>query len=1149
MQNAAVWNRLPVKKQKGLRYPPKILLAMKLTMFFLTTALLSVSAKSTSQQITYSGKEVFLEDIFKVVKKQTGYHFFYDVADIKTARKVNVSATNLPLESFLFKIFENQPLEFEIKKKSIIISRKQLKSSETDIILNELPQKLNFDVSGIVVDSDGKPVAGVSVTVRNGVNGTTTDDNGQFVLKDVKENDELVFTSVGMNPRTIKISKKPAGLMSITLERSYAGMDELLITGYKVEKKKDLTGAVSVVSIKDVQDIPSGNVIKTLQGRIPGVSISTDGNVNSGASIRIRGIGTFGNNDPLFVIDGIPTKKGMQDINENDIESIQVLKDASSASIYGSRAANGVIIITTKRPKNGSKIEFTSTLSNESYASRPRLLNTKERGEVLWRAAINDGVTPGDQLYSFDWSEVNGKPVLNEVILPEYLDPQQTMKPANTDWFKEVTRRSLKQDYNLTISNSNNHGSTLFSLNFFDNKGIVKETGYTRYTARLNSSYSFLKGKLKVGENLLSTYSSQVLIPTNEVMWLSYIGHPAIPVHTIQGGWGGPAPGMTDRHNPVRLIEDNTQNKNRYVRIFGNVYANLELVKGLVFTSNLGIDYSNYYERRLRKSYTSGFLQDLTNQLSTGQNFNYALTWQNTLNYSRQWRRHDFSLLAGAEQIKYYETGVSASRQGYALEDLNFAYISTGTSNVQNGGGASGYALVSQFGKLNYAYDNRYLASFTIRRDGSSRFGKNNQYGIFPAFSLGWRISEENFIKETLPVISDLKFRFGWGKNGNQEIDNNAVYSLYLADYAGTSYDLGGTGTGQLPSGFTLAQRANNNLKWEATAQSNYGLDFGLWSNMLRGSVDYFVKQTTDILIRPPYLGVMGGGGSRWVNGASLENKGIELLLSYDGKIAKDVSYSVTGNFSTYRNKVVFLPNDVVNAYGGNGLDKNIIGRSIQSIFGYVANGIFRTQEEVDNHADQPGKGLGRIRFEDMNKDGVVDDKDRDWIGDGQPKFSYGLNFSLQYKKIDFNCFFQGINGNDIYNGNRAFEAFGPSLAPGVNWDKRILNAWTVDNPQSDIPALTLVDRNNEGRSSTFFLQKGSYLKLRNIQLGYTFSKSLLERVKMQQGRVYIMANNLLTFKSKSYTSEDPELPNISNPGANAYPLPRSLVVGVQIAF
>ncbi len=1009
-------------------------------------------------------------------------------------------------------------------------------------------------VSGTVRQKEtGLPLAGA--TVKSSLQTIATDSLGRFQVL-TKTGEYLQVTYVGMIPATAKV---PAtGTMAFVLTPSSTDLTQIVVTGYQSQRKADLTGAVSVVDVGELKKQAVANPIKALQGEVAGVFISSNGSPSAPATIRIRGIGTLNDNDPLFIIDGVPTKAGMHELNPNDIESMQVLKDASAASIYGSRAANGVIIITTKQGKAGRvQVSANAYTATQFYTTSPQMLNAGGYGQAYWQAAVNSGRDPNvnNIAYRFQWHADNsGKPMLDKILLPAYLDAAHTMHASNTDWFDAISKQGLIQAYDISISNGTEKGNYLFSAGYFDNQGVVKTTGFNRLSARMNASYKLIDGRLTIGENFTINRTREVIDPG--VLNLALQALPIVPVHTVDGiGWGGPVGGMNDRQNPVRLLEDNKQNNYHYLRVFGNVYANLNIMKGLDLRTSVGLDYGNYVQSNFQKKYRSGYLVNDMNKLTMTYSNTSKITWSNTINYNRSFGAHLVNAVAGTEFYRQNDMSFYASRQNFAIQDPDYTYLDAGTGNKDNGGGAAANALMSYFGKLNYTYDNRYLASFTIRRDGSSRFGSNNRYGIFPAFSLGWRISQESFFRQLLnpSVISDLKLRFGWGKTGNQEINNVAAYSLYVTDYAGgnplwgptngTAYDITGAHTGTLPSGYRITQRGNDNLQWEASTMSNYGIDFGLLNQRLTGSIEYYIKHTSDILVFPPYLAVLGEGGGQYVNGASMENKGWELTLSYHGKW-RQLNFQMTGNISGYRNRITSLPASVVNNYGGNGLNDNILGRPINSFYGYVADGLFRTQKELDNSPAQQGKGLGRIRYKDLNGDGVIDNKDRTWIGLPHPDFIYGYNLTLQYKNIDLSLFLQGVHGTDIINQVKYNSDFWSVSETGSNKGSRLLNAWTPQNPNSTIPALTATDNNFESRFSTYYIEKGTYLKLRNVQIGYSLPASVLSRMKMQRLRVYIGGDNLLLLlKSKSFTGLDPESPGYG------YPNPVVVTGGVNITL
>jgi len=1010
-------------------------------------------------------------------------------------------------------------------------------------------------IKGKVVSSNQKPLSGVIVTVsETGVN-TTTDSSGAFQINDLQKGNTLIFTYPDYSTREVVVDEKTVLNIVLAAEK-IKSIDEVIVTGYTKQKKADITGAVSVVDMKDLNKQTEPNPIKSMQGRIAGVNITSDGSPSGGnTKVLIRGVGTLNNTDPLYVIDGVPTKAGMQELNPNDIESMQVLKDASSASIYGSRSANGVIIITTKKGKKGKmRIDLNYYTAFSQYAKKTEVLDAKQFGQVLWQANINDGIDPNSNnlSYNFDWQMQNGSAVLNQINIPEYLDAAITIKSANTNWYDEISRTGQATSLDLAVSSSSDKGSYFFSMAYYNNDGIVKLTDFKRISARINTSYNFFDGKLKIGENFTINKTNETIDPG--VLDPALRALPIIPVHTVDGiGWGGPVGGMNDRQNPVRLLEYNKDNGYKNLRLFGNIYAELQPIKNLSLKSSFGIDYSDYYKRNLQRSYVSGYLQNDKNAVNIDQSTNEKWTWSNTAQYIAKAGNHSFDVLAGTEMYQETYDNTWLRKEGFLIEDPDYMYPGAGTGQAYNGGTSTRYSLLSYFGKFTYDYDQKYLFSATIRYDGSSRFGKNNRFGTFPAFSAGWKISKEEFFKNTLPFFSDLKFRAGWGQTGNQEISNEAIYALYLASYAGdsptwntsfgTAYDISGAGSGLLNSGFIAIQSKNDDLKWETTTQTNLGVDFGFFGQKLTGSVDIYKKVTDDILVLPPYLAIIGEGGNRWVNGASMENKGIEFSLAYQNSTDFGLKYEVSGNISMNRNKITQLPDEVKNNYGGNGTTDNILGRPINSMYGYVADGLFREQSELDNSAEQPGKGLGRIRYADLNGDGIINDQDRTWIGNPNPGFTYGLNINVSFKNFDVSTFWQGVGDVDVINTKKYQTDFWSVDDVGSNKGTRLLNAWSPQNPDSTIPALTTVDKNAESRFSSYYVENGSYLKLRVLQIGYSLPKSITDSYNITNFRLYASVQNLWTIKSKSFTGVDPETP------AFGYPLPITFNFGVNISL
>lgn len=1015
----------------------------------------------------------------------------------------------------------------------------------------------NITIKGTVKSAtDQEPLIGVNVTIKGEATGTITDFDGNYNLS-APQTATLVFSYIGYDPMEIAVDGR--SIIDATLKESSLVLDEVVAVGYRTERKADLTGAVSVVKVDDMMKAAENNPMKALQGRVAGMTVTSDGNPSGSATIRIRGIGTLNNNDPLYIIDGVPTTSGMHELNGNDIESIQVLRDASAASIYGSRAANGVIIVTTKKGKKGAvKVNFDAYVTASMYTHKIDVLSSKEYAQSMWKAMVNNGEEPnGNNLgIVYDYAtDKNGYSTLNNVYFPEYLDAARTMKPANTDWFDEVTRTGIAQSYNLSVSNGTEKGNYFFSLGYYNNDGLVKNTNFNRISARINSDYKIWDDIITVGENFTLSRTSEVTQPY-QIVEAALIAVPFIPVHTEDGkGWGGPITGLPDRRNPANLVEENKDNRYNYWRLFGNAFINIQPLKKLNIRSSFGLDYGNFYKRSLTYSFQNGYVTNSGKTKSVMEQAHWTkYTWSNIATYDFEFGKNRVETMLGMEMFKQEDINFAASREGFSVESPDYMYPDQGTGTSEGTGGATGYSLMSFFGKISYSYADRYLASVTLRRDGSSRFGKNNRWGTFPAFNLGWKLNQEAFMENTQDWLSDFKLRFGWGQTGNQEIGNTAIYNIYATDYGkgdptwdaiwGTAYDINGTGSGLLPSGYKRVQLSNPDLKWETTTQTNLGLDFGFFNQSLYGSVEYYIKKTKDILYTPGYSAIKGEGASKTYNGASMENKGLEVTLGYRGTTRFGMQYDLTGNISTNANKVTYLPESVKNSYGGNGTYDNILGHPLGSFYGYVADGIFKTQEDLDSHCKQDGKDLGRIRYRDLNNDGVINDKDRTWIGDPFPDFAYGLNINLSYKNFDLSLYFQGVQNIDVDNTVKRTSDFWSVSDTRSNKTARLLDAWDpISNPGSDIPALTTNNKNDEGRMSTYFIENGSYLKLRNVQLGYNLPADCLKNIRMSNLRFYFSAQNLFTIKSKSFTGVDPENP------AWGYPIPTTVTFGINASF
>ena len=1012
------------------------------------------------------------------------------------------------------------------------------------------------DIHGTVLDDLGEGLPGATVKEKaNANNGTLTDIDGNFTLK-VEKGAILVISFMGFDTQEVEAKDG----MTVTMGENIADMNELVVTGYQVQRKADLTGAVSVVSVDELAKQNENNPIKAMQGRVPGMNISADGNPSGAATVRIRGIGTLNNNDPLYIIDGVPTKAGMHELNGNDIESIQVLKDAASASIYGSRAANGVIIITTKRGKEGKvKIDFDASVAMQTYANRMEVLNAKQFGQVMWQGYVNDGLDPNMNGlgYHYDWTyNQRGVPVLNGITMSKYLDAAGTTPAADTDWFDQTTRTGVVQKYDVSLSNGSEKGSSFFSLGYYKNLGIIKHSDFNRFSARMNSDYKLLKINerdiITVGEHFTVNRTSEVQAPGGFLENVLQF-NPSLPVYTTDGSFAGPVGGYPDREHPLARLTRNADNRYTYWRMFGDAFININPFKNFNVKSTFGLDYAQKQQRIFTYPITEGTVANATNAVEPKQEHWTKWMWNAVASYSFEAGKNHFDALAGVELNREDDSWLSAKAYDFAVLNPDYMWPNAAVGEAEAYGSAEGYSLVSFFAKANYNFDNRYLASLTVRHDGSSRFGKNSRYGTFPSVSAGWRISQEKFM-ENIGWLDDLKLRASWGQTGNQEISNLARYTLFVSNYGeagfggqsyGTSYDIAGTNGGQqLASGFKRDQLGNDDLKWETTTQTNLGFDFGLLRNALYGSFEWYYKKTTDILVYMPGIGVMGEGSSQWINAGEMENKGIELNVGYRGK-AGDFSYDLAGNIGTYRNKVTKLPETIAakGTFGGNGVE-SVVGHPMGAQVGYVYDGIFKSQDEIDNHATQNGAGLGRIRWKDLNADGIINEKDQEWIYSPVPDFSWGLNVYLQYKDWDFTMFWQGIQGVDVISDlKRETDLWSGLNISNLNKGQRLLDAWNPANNSSNIPAISVMDNNNEKRVSSYFVENGSFAKLRTIQLGYNVPSKALERMHMQRLRLYLSAQNLFTIKSKSFTGVDPENANFG------YPIPVNVTFGLNVSL
>jgi TonB-dependent starch-binding outer membrane protein SusC len=993
-------------------------------------------------------------------------------------------------------------------------------------------------VSGKVTDqSTNESLAGVNVVVKGTTEGTITDGNGFYSIE-VDENASLIFSFLGFAPMEVVVGNQTN--LDIVLKPDHKLLEEVIVTGYQTIKKSDLTGAVSVADVKEMNTESVPSVATALQGRVSGVQVQSDGTPGgSNTNIYVRGFSSTGENRPLLVIDGVPTLDGINSINPNDIESRQVLKDAASASIYGARANNGVIVITTKKGKGGRlQVGFDTYFSVQQLRNRIDVLNSYEWGQVYWRAKTNAGEIPTHPQYG------SGP----EPIMPSYIDAAKTIPAANTDWVDESFNPALMQYYNFNVSNNTDNSSVYFDMAYTNQDGIMENTGFERINARLNTSFN-IKDRLTVGENLMISRSNQVAISDPAFTHQIIFQHPLIPVSDINGNFGGPTEGLGDKRNPIAALYQNRNNVGKSLRLFGNVFAELKIVKGLSFKSNLGIDYSTFNQKSLSPKWSEGSRSVDQNYLQVTTNNNNVTTWTNTINYVLNTENHSVNAVAGMETNSGVYEDLGARRSSFLLENTDYTYLNSGTGTQTNFNGGSDWALLSYFGKVDYTFKDRYLISGTLRRDASSRLDPDNRSGLFPAASVGWRISQESFM-QSVPLISELKLRVGYGLTGNQAIGNYAGYTIYTQDLENSRYDFAGSNSSPF-AGYKIYSNGNPNVRWETAKQMNIGADIALMDNRFQATIEYFKKRNEDILVNPPLMSVQGEGIAPYLNAGIIENNGFELEIKYEGKVGNDFTFDVGLNLATYRNKVISL-GEGSDYFTGPNANRIVPGQPVSVFYGYVADGLFKTVEEISNHADQGlpenERGLGRIRYKDLNSDGVINDQDRTYIGNPNPDLIYGISLSAGYKNLDLSLLFDGVQGRDIYNVFRQMTDF---TFWNFNYGVRTLDAWTPENSNSTIPAVSTTNINDEYRNSSYFVEDGSYFRLKTISLGYTIPSSILDKLKINKARIYVQGQNLFTLTK--YIGMDYEVgargPFDLGVDSQFYPHTKNYTVGLNVGF
>jgi len=1045
-------------------------------------------------------------------------------------------------------------------------------------------------VTGKVTDASNNGVPGVTVLVKGTQVGANTDGSGNYAINVPGNQNRLVFSFVGFKSQEGEIGNR--SVLDIQLDEDISTLNEIVVTGYTSERKKDIIGSVSVIDTKSTLQQPSSNIGNMLQGRASGVTVSGTGAPGAAAKVRIRGFTSFGNNDPLYIIDGVPTDNANA-LNPQDIASIQVLKDPVSASIYGSRAANGVIVVTTKQ--GGSKTEISydgyygiQTTPNRSY---PSMMNTQEYYTYLQRAAEGAGIPfnsnvfgKGIPKYLVTNSNFNANP--GDATNPNFdrynYDPysydntyQIAETSAGTDWFREITQPAPVQSHQVTATGGGDKGNYALGVNYFGSDGVFKETNFNRVTVRANTRFKPTKW-LTVGENLqlaFSRSSGSSGNPFDQGGGLDFSGEsspwynayrvpPFIPVRDINGNFAGTSLGEAGSNNtaPVSLARGR-DNKFNGMNLFGNIFAQIQLAQGLLLSSSFGID------QRFGNGYNFTFITPEKAEPTRNNNYSEyffrggSWTWTNSLQYSKDINeKHNLKLFAATESIFEQFRSISGSRADYDFNDPDFRSLNTGKNLPQNGGSPSTpRTLYSIFGKAEYQYNDRYLFSATLRRDASSVFGPENRVGVFPALGVGWRLSEENFLKG-VTAINDLKLRAGWGQLGSQRNVGSAnAYSFYGASLTSTAYDLNGT-NGLPVIGYRPSVIGNPNTKWEAAEMVNIGLDGSLWGGRLDFSVEYFNNQTKDLLVTRQPNGLEPSVGQPRINVGTMVNKGIDAQLTTRGKITKDLTYDIGMTFTHYKNEAVKIDAEGASALlFGAGRLGNIQrvegGQPLASFWGWVVDGTFQTQAEVDAHASQSYKRVGSWKLRDISgpdgkPDGVINGDDQTYIGNPIPKFQIGTDISLKYKAFDFQTFLFWNYGNDLYNYTK-WATHLRGFVGGYNTEV-LTDSWTPQNTSASLPILNANDTFSGSISTSYYVEKGSFLRARQMQLGYTIPANVLNKIGMSRARVYVQGQNIFTITK--YSGPDPDIGILGNElqmGVDQFrtPSPRTIILGVNIGI
>jgi len=984
-------------------------------------------------------------------------------------------------------------------------------------------------VTGKVVDNSGQPLPGVNIVIKGTTTGTITDFDGKYKV-DAKASDVLVFSFLGYVSQEIPAANS---IINVTLKEDTKALDEVVVVGYGTQKKSDITGAVASVGEDQLKGQPVTNVSQALQGRVAGVQItSNSGAPGSSMHVRIRGIGTINNADPLYVVDGLPVEN-IDFVNPSDITSVEVLKDASASAIYGSRGANGVVLITTKSGKYNSKGKVTL----DTYYGFQNVID-------------NWNTTTGPEWYSIEEK-------LNETRTHP-ADLSVYDKNQNTNWMKAITRTAPMKNVNFNVTGGSKDLTYSLSLGYLDQAGTVLGTDYSRYTTNLNVGYQ-VSQNFHIGANMSIYHYNKHQI--NEENYHVGVINTAVKLEPVVPVWADKANGVygtspnNDYPNPLAAINyDNTAKKQ--FQFVGNVFGELTLANGLKIKTSYGQNASWLDEYNFVPVYkVSNNQYNAQNYVYRGYEKYYHWTWENTLHYNTKFGKNSLAALAGFSMEDKRDETLSGTKYDVPNEDPAMWYINAAADGDLTTGKAKESTLVSFLGRINYSYDNKYLATVNFRADASSRFPKENKWGYFPSIALGWKISHEEFLKN-VSWLSMLKIRAGWGQIGNQNVLSYYPYQETMSGYKQYRYLFGTNET--IDQGYVVVDMTDPTIKWETVESSNVGFDGAFFNNRLSASFDWYNKKTKDMLMKVPIPYYYGYESGPYSNVGSVVNKGIELSIDYKDKLTSKLSYDVGFNISTIKNKVLSIGSGGAIAggyYYGGTATRTEVGKSIGYFYGYKTDGLFQSQAEIDaapvqqgthNEALQPGD----LKFVDVNGDKVINSQDETYLGSPIPKFTYGFHLGANYGAFDLSAAFQGTYGNKIFNGMKV-HLYQYDM---TNKSKELLDAWTPTNTNTNVPRLNGNDRNNTNRISDRYVEDGSYLRLKNLTVGYTLPSNLTKKAGIQNVRFYFTGQNLLTFTK--YTGADPEIgqqssTNYTSLGVDigTYPQARTYAFGVKIGF